>query len=100
MALLQLLVWDIASPVEPNAYAPSAAQYALSEPVTCIQWNRKVPHIMATAAGAGNVVVWDLKNKKPIISFSDKSGRLRSCRSLQWHPQQVLCPLADTRSTR
>ena len=53
--------------------------------VACVQWNRKVQHILATTSSSGVTVVWDLKAKRPVIYFSDKSVAGR-CRAMAWHP--------------
>uniref|UniRef100_A0A0G4FAE8 Sec16 Sec23-binding domain-containing protein n=1 Tax=Chromera velia CCMP2878 TaxID=1169474 RepID=A0A0G4FAE8_9ALVE len=53
--------------------------------ISCLQWNRKVPHILATASNWGVVGVWDLKAKKSVISFKDPNQRT-ACSSVAWSP--------------
>jgi protein transport protein SEC31 len=57
-------------------YSPGAKP-AQSSDVTCVGWNKKVQHIMASTSSNGSSVVWDLKLKRPVISFSDPNGRQR-----------------------
>ena len=47
-----------------------------SSPITAVGWNFKVPHIFASAAENGTTTVWDLKNKKSIMSLSDPNQNL------------------------
>ena len=54
--------------------------------ITCLAWNRKVQHILASGSSAGNTVVWDLKKQKPVITFCDPNLRRRnSC--IVWNPE-------------
>ena len=76
----QIFIWDITSPKTPTVYSPGAKP-AQSSDVTCVGWNKKVQHIMASTSSNGTSVVWDLKLKRPVISFSDPNGRQR-CSSL------------------
>ncbi|KAF4663760.1 protein transport protein S31 [Perkinsus chesapeaki] len=75
------------NPRNPSVFKPTHGpnKHAGTE-VTCLDWNRKVQHILATASGTnGLTVVWDLKSKKEVIGFRDPGNRTRVS-SLLWHP--------------
>ena len=40
-----------------------------SEDVSCLSWNSSVSHILATGTGAGQTVVWDLRQRKHAIRY-------------------------------
>ncbi|KAK3125901.1 hypothetical protein QOZ80_7BG0611160 [Eleusine coracana subsp. coracana] len=80
-----LFIWDLKNPSEPNVYPPlksvsSSAQAGIS----CLSWNPKFQHIVASTSSNGMTVVWDLRNQKPLTSFSDSNRR--PCSVLQWNP--------------
>ncbi|EER05343.1 conserved hypothetical protein [Perkinsus marinus ATCC 50983] len=74
------------NPRNPSVFKPTHGpnKHAGTE-VTCLDWNRKVQHILATASTNGLTVVWDLKSKKEVIGFRDPGNRTRIS-SLLWHP--------------
>ncbi|GJN10809.1 hypothetical protein PR202_ga28936 [Eleusine coracana subsp. coracana] len=80
-----LFIWDLKNPSEPTVYPPlksvsSSAQAGIS----CLSWNPKFQHIVASTSSNGMTVVWDLRNQKPLTSFSDSNRR--PCSVLQWNP--------------
>merc|ERR1719362_1441648 len=85
--------------MQPDLYKPSSSnKHAGSEVLACA-WNRKVQHIMCSCSNAGMTVVWDLKQKKEVISFKDPANRLR-CSAVAWHPEvptQLLVAYDDDR---
>lgn len=70
---------DVFNPGQPNLH-----ENALSCEVS---WNKKVPHILASADQNGLVVVWDLKTNKAIFNFQNAS--CQECRQveLDWSPE-------------
>lgn len=81
----EVCIWDLKNPSEPVVFPPlktvgSSAQAEIS----CLTWNPKFQHILASASTNGMTVVWDLRNQKPLTSFSD-SNRTK-CSVLQWNP--------------
>ncbi|KAG2638809.1 hypothetical protein PVAP13_2NG639600 [Panicum virgatum] len=81
----ELCIWDLKNPVEPTVYPPlkSVGSSAQAE-ISCLSWNPKFQHIVATTSSNGMTVVWDLRNQKPLTSFSDSVRRKSSV--LQWNP--------------
>uniref|UniRef100_A0A0E0ANQ7 Sec16 Sec23-binding domain-containing protein n=1 Tax=Oryza glumipatula TaxID=40148 RepID=A0A0E0ANQ7_9ORYZ len=81
----ELCIWDLKNPSEPVVFPPlkSVGSSAQAE-ISYLTWNPKFQHILATASSNGMTVVWDLRNQKPLTSFSD-SNRTK-CSVLQWNP--------------
>eukprot|EP00177_Eucheuma_denticulatum_P002536 GFKZ01004558.1.p1 GENE.GFKZ01004558.1~~GFKZ01004558.1.p1 ORF type:complete len:1272 (+),score=154.97 GFKZ01004558.1:212-4027(+) len=89
----QILVWDLANPsagpaVRPPAKRQTASHAGLKEEITATAWNRRVPHILATATSSSTVSIWDLKKGSWVIDIRNPRGRLR-CSSLAWHPENA-----------
>jgi protein transport protein SEC31 len=79
-------ILNIDKPSQPDLYKPSSTnKHQGSEVLTCA-WNRIVPHILCSSSNTGTTVVWDLKQKKEVISFQDPANRLR-CSGVAWHPE-------------
>nr|CAB3455189.1 unnamed protein product [Digitaria exilis] len=81
----ELCIWDLKNPVAPTVYPPlkSVGSSAQAE-ISYLSWNPKFQHIVATTSSNGMTVVWDLRNQKPLTSFSDSVRRRSSV--LQWNP--------------
>ncbi|KAL9089111.1 MAG: hypothetical protein Q9165_005924 [Trypethelium subeluteriae] len=60
------------------------ANAARAEDIDCLDWNKKVPHIMATGSSGGFVTVWDVKGKKESVTLNNY-GR-KSVSSIAWDP--------------
>ena len=78
-------VVNIERPTHPDVFHNVTTTKHTNSEVVCLAWNRKVQHILATASNQGLTVVWDLKNKKEVISFKDPANRSR-CSALSWNP--------------
>ncbi|XP_072975140.1 protein transport protein SEC31 homolog B-like isoform X2 [Typha angustifolia] len=81
----ELCIWDLANPPEPNLFPSlkSAGSSSQTE-VSFASWNPKFQHILASTSYNGMTVVWDLRQQKPVTSFSDSNRR--RCSVLQWNP--------------
>lgn len=83
----ELCIWDVGNPSQPSLY-PAMKGGTMGNPaseITCLSWNRKVQHILSTTTASGNVVVWDLKKQRPVITLKDPGGR-RRCSAVAWNP--------------
>jgi len=91
---------NIDKPTQPETFKPSTTnKHAGSEVLSCA-WNRKVQHILCSCSNTGTTVVWDLKQRKEVISFQDPNSRQR-CSSVAWHPEvptQLLVTYDDDRN--
>jgi len=79
-----VFIWDLQNPTAPTVYSPGTTGQQMAD-IMSVQWNRKVVHILATATHSGNTVIWDLRAKRPVITFGDASRRIR-CRAIAWAP--------------
>lgn len=85
----ELCIWDVANPAQPSLYpalkGPAAAGAGPAPEITCVAWNKKVQHILASTQVDGATVVWDLKKQRPVITLKDPNSQ-RRCSVLQWNP--------------
>ncbi|CAE7266700.1 SEC31B [Symbiodinium natans] len=90
----EVKIVNVENPSAPSIFEPSNTNKHQGSEVLCCAWNRIVPHILCSCSNTGATVVWDLKQKKEVITFQDPAGRLR-CASVAWHPevptQLLLC---------
>ena len=93
----EVYIIDLCRPETPSVYSPApGAKGHGGADVACVAWNRKVTHILASTAYNGSSVVWDLKLKKPVITFSNNRGTRHSV--VEWNPEvatQVLIASED-----
>jgi len=91
---------NVENPTKPDLYKPSEGTktHEGSQVLNCA-WNRKVPHILSSCSNKGTTVVWDLKQRKEVISFQDPASRQR-CSDVVWNPEkptQLLVAYDDDR---
>ncbi|KAI7885775.1 hypothetical protein K492DRAFT_233927 [Lichtheimia hyalospora FSU 10163] len=84
----EVYIWDLTNPTRP--YSPGARSNKLDE-VTSVAWNCQVQHILATSSTTGYTVVWDLRNRKEIMTLAapgagGMGGGHRGISSIAWHP--------------
>ena len=64
--------------------------------ITSVGWNGQVQHILATSSSNGHTVVWDLRNRKEVMTLSAPNSGVISGRknisSVVWHPDVVRTP--------
>ena len=53
----------------------------------CLDWNKKVSHILATGSSEGFVTVWDVKTKKESLTLNNYSRKPAS--AVAWDPEKV-----------
>ena len=58
---------------------------ARSDDLESVDWNKKVPHILATAGLGGFVTVWDVKTKKTTLTLATP-GR-KPVGAVVWDPE-------------
>ncbi|EPB88539.1 hypothetical protein HMPREF1544_04652 [Mucor circinelloides 1006PhL] len=84
----EVYIWDLTKPDTP--YTPGQKSQKLDD-ITSVGWNGQVQHILATSSSTGHTVVWDLRNRKEVMTLSApntggiNAGR-RSISSVVWHP--------------
>eukprot|EP00835_Amoeboradix_gromovi_P004551 NODE_361_length_10144_cov_0.288402.p1 type:complete len:1094 gc:universal NODE_361_length_10144_cov_0.288402:3096-6377(+) len=85
-----LNIWDInnlSTPYSPGQRTPKLSGVDIS----CLKWNNSIPHILASSGINGYTVIWDLKNKREVISLQPHSlgqSNLQSTNAIicEWHP--------------
>lgn len=53
----------------------------------CLDWNKKVSHILATGSSEGFVTVWDVKTKKESLTLNNYGRKAAS--AIAWDPEKV-----------
>ncbi|KAI9498424.1 hypothetical protein BDB00DRAFT_448070 [Zychaea mexicana] len=84
----EVYIWDLTNPTKPHA--PGSRSSKLDD-ITSAAWNCQVPHILSTSSTSGYTVVWDLRNRKEIMTLAGPgagamSGGRRGISSIAWHP--------------
>ena len=85
----EVYITDLSNPSAPSVYSPGAKSNAPPSDISCVAWNRKVQHILASTSHGGLSVVWDLKLKKPVISFADPNNKTQRNSVVAWNPETV-----------
>lgn len=87
----EVYIWDLTNPSTP--YTPGPKSQKLDD-ITSVGWNGQVQHILATTSSTGHTVVWDLRNRKEVMTLSAPNtgglnGGRKSISSVVWHPDVV-----------
>lgn len=80
----QLFVTDLNNVSQPMRLGSTAAR---ADDIDCLDWNKKVAHIMVTGSSGGFVTVWDLKTKKESLSLNNMGRKAVS--AVAWDPEKV-----------
>ena len=59
---------------------------ARADDFECLDWNKNVPHIMATGSSGGFVTVWDVKTKKESLTLNNLGRKAVS--AVAWDPNK------------
>ena len=59
---------------------------ARADDIDCLDWNKRVSHIMVTGSSGGFVTVWDMKTKKESLTLNH-SGR-KAVSAVAWDPEK------------
>lgn len=60
---------------------------ARADDFECLDWNKNVPHILATGSSGGFVTVWDVKTKKESLTLNNLGRKAVS--AVAWDPDKV-----------
>ena len=55
--------------------------------INCLDWNKKVAHILVTGSSGGFVTVWDVKSKKESLTLNNVGRKAVS--AVAWDPERV-----------
>lgn len=87
----ELYITDLNNASNPFRLGTSAAR---ADDFECIDWNKKIPHILATGSSGGFVTVWDLKAKKESLQLNNYGRKAVS--AVAWDPDEALKLLTAT----
>ncbi|KAF2718460.1 hypothetical protein K431DRAFT_274712 [Polychaeton citri CBS 116435] len=81
----EIFVYDINNMGSPFRLGATAAR---ADDIECLDWNKseKTAHILATGSSGGFVTVWDVKQKRDILTLNN-SGR-KAVSAVAWDPQE------------
>ncbi|EGC35441.1 hypothetical protein DICPUDRAFT_152246 [Dictyostelium purpureum] len=83
----EVYIWDLNDATQPSAHTPGSKSQQSSD-ITCVAWNKKVPHILGSSSYNGYIVISDLKSKKTLMTFNDRNRRCKY-RTIVWHPNEA-----------
>lgn len=83
-ALEQLYISDLNNIANPYRLGGTAAR---ADDIECLDWNKKVAHILVTGSNAGFVTVWDVKTKKESLTLNNMGRKAVS--AVAWDPEKV-----------
>ncbi|KAK3075354.1 protein transport protein S31 [Teratosphaeriaceae sp. CCFEE 6253] len=84
----EIYLYDFASnPSSPSSFRLGASA-ARADDIECLDWNKqdKTQHILATGSSGGFVTVWDVKQKRDILTLNN-SGR-KAVSAVAWDPEE------------
>ena len=80
----ELFISDLNNIDNPFRLGNNAAR---TDDIECLDWNKKVAHILVTGSNAGFVTVWDVKTKKESLTLNN-IGR-KAVSAVAWDPEKV-----------
>lgn len=81
---LQLFISDLNNIDHPFRLGNTAAR---PDDIECLDWNKRVAHILVTGSSAGFVTVWDVKTKKESLTLNNLGRKAVS--AVAWDPEKA-----------
>ena len=81
----EIFIYDVNNMANPFRLGATAAR---ADDIDCLDWNKqeKTAHILATGSSGGFVTVWDVKQKKDVLTLSNQGRKAVS--AVAWDPEQ------------
>lgn len=81
----EIFIYDLNNMANPFKLGATAAR---ADDIDCLDWNKseKTAHILATGSSGGFVTVWDVKQKKDVLTLSNQGRKAVS--AVAWDPEQ------------
>ena len=81
----EIFIYDLNNMANPFRLGASAAR---ADDYECLDWNKqeKTAHILATGSKGGFVTVWDVKQKKDILTLNNQGRKAVS--AVAWDPEE------------
>ncbi|QIW97336.1 hypothetical protein AMS68_002854 [Peltaster fructicola] len=84
-AKAEIFIYDLGNMSNPFRLGGTAAR---ADDIECLDWNKqeKTAHILATGSSGGFVTVWDVKQKKDILTLNNQGRKAVS--AVAWDPEE------------
>ncbi|KAK4547858.1 hypothetical protein LTR36_010577 [Oleoguttula mirabilis] len=81
----EIFIYDVNNMSNPFRLGATAAR---ADDIECLDWNKqeKTAHILATGSSGGFVTVWDVKQKKDILTLNNQGRKAVS--AVAWDPEE------------
>ncbi|BDD60919.1 protein transport protein S31 [Monascus purpureus] len=79
----ELYVSDLSNIENPFRLGGTAAR---ADDIECLDWNKRVAHILVTGSSAGFVTVWDVKTRKESLTLNNMGRKAVS--AVAWDPER------------
>ncbi|KAI5369330.1 Putative protein transport protein SEC31 [Septoria linicola] len=81
----EIFIYDINNMANPFRLGGTVAR---ADDIECLDWNKqeKTAHILATGSSGGFVTVWDVKQKRDILTLNNQGRKAVS--AVAWDPQE------------
>ncbi|GAB7360400.1 hypothetical protein MBLNU230_g8357t1 [Neophaeotheca triangularis] len=81
----EIFIYDLNNMANPFRLGATAAR---ADDIECLDWNKqeKTAHILATGSNGGFVTVWDVKQKKDILTLNNQGRKAVS--AVAWDPEE------------
>ncbi|KAF7192549.1 Protein transport protein sec31 [Pseudocercospora fuligena] len=81
----EIYIYDLSNMANPYRLGASTAR---ADDIECLDWNKqeKTAHILATGSSGGFVTVWDVKQKKEIMTLNNQGRKAVS--AVAWDPTE------------
>lgn len=81
----EIFIYDLNNMANPYRLGGTAAR---ADDIECLDWNKqeKTAHILATGSSGGFVTVWDVKQKKDILTLNNQGRKAVS--AVAWDPEE------------
>nr|POE83344.1 protein transport protein sec31 [Quercus suber] len=81
----EIFIYDLNNMANPFRLGASAAR---ADDIECLDWNKqeKTAHILATGSSGGFVTVWDVKQKRDILTLNNQGRKAVS--AVAWDPEE------------
>ncbi|KAK5105673.1 hypothetical protein LTR62_002498 [Meristemomyces frigidus] len=83
----EIYLYDMSNVSSPSSFRLGASA-ARADDIECLDWNKqeKTQHILATGSTGGFVTVWDVKQKRDILTLNNQGRKAVS--AVAWDPEE------------
>lgn len=83
----EIYLYDLGNVKNPSSFRLGATA-ARADDIDCLDWNKseKTQHILATGSSGGFVTVWDVRQKKDVLTLNNQGRKAVS--AVSWDPEE------------